>query len=101
MADAPLKLTGAGKSWLLPLMSGEMLHIPGVHGFGRAGFIPEQFDPFFLWTRLGEDGGMREEPVPTQPEWQIKKLSFGEGRISLQGVFGFFQITDYHRLSLL
>lgn len=45
MADAPLS---AGKSCLLPLMGDEMLLVPGVHGFARAGFIPEQFDPFFF-----------------------------------------------------
>lgn len=100
VADAPSKLTGPGDS-LLPLMSEEVLHVPGVHGFARAGFISKQFNPFFLWTWFGEDGGMREEPLPAQPEWEIKKLGFGEGGISLQGVFGFFQITDYRRLSLL
>lgn len=44
---------------------------------------------------------MREESVSTQLEWEMKKLGFGEGGISLEGVFGFFQITDYRRLSLL
>lgn len=58
MADAPSKLTGAGES-LLPLMSEEVLHVPGVHGFARAGFIPKQFDPFFFVDMVW--GGWRDE----------------------------------------
>lgn len=57
MADDPLKLPSAGKSCLLPLMGEEMLLVPGVHGFARAGFIPEQFDPFFCGCDLGKMEG--------------------------------------------
>lgn len=73
----------------------------GYMGLPEQDSSPSSLTPFFLWTWFGEDGGMREEPLPAQPEWEIKKLGFGEGGISLQGVFGFFQITDYRRLSLL
>ena len=106
MADAPLKLIGAGKSCLLPATSGEILRVPQVRGVGGAGVIPRWFDSFFwgmVWGRRRDERGALPPgmPVPPRPSWEIKILGFGEGGISLQGLFVFFQITDYHRLSPL
>lgn len=57
MADAPLKVTGAGKSCLLPATGGEILRVPGVRGFAGAGVVPKQFDSLFLGHGLGKVEG--------------------------------------------
>lgn len=52
--------------------------------------------PLFLCTWLGEGGGMREEPVPAQPEWEMKK--FGKEESPYGACLGFSRlqiIVDY------
>lgn len=63
-------------------------------------------DSFFwgmVWGRWRDKRGalLPGVLVPPRPSWEIKILGFEEGGISLEGIFGFFEITDYCRLSPL
>lgn len=97
VADAPSKLTGAGES-LLPLMSEEVLHVPGVHGFARAGFIPKQFDPYFCGHGLGKMEGWERSHCPLNQSGKLRNWALEKEESPYRACLDFSRlqiIVDY------